>query len=363
MFLSICLITTHPNPADHFSEYVQVYEEKGIPCKVIAEKSVAYKFSQVKSEVVEMDFSLNEDELIDLLSNEIKSQNIVITDIANQRFAKFHKWLKQKHPSIKRAVYYDNPEKYVPGGYSQVADQVIEHAQLVIFANRSLVKKGVEKAVGIPIDLSQKDLVGIGYYPKTEANQVAALRQNKDLRSRFLKQNRIEDQGQKIYVYVGGANEEYYEKAFPHFLKLVLEIRDNPTIWVLQQHPRAKAEGNRDAQLIEKSRLDQFFISNLSTPEALAIADGVFYYQTSMAAQFVFAKIPLIAQVGHEQYDDLLVRAGYPCITRAEEFVHIPSPASVGSLEEELGMDPNWKENLLSISIDQNMIYRNASDR
>jgi len=351
MFLSICFITAHPNPANHFAEYVQVYEEKGIPYKVLAEKNVAYKFSKGRSNVVEMDFSLNEDGLIELLDKEVQSQNIVITDIAGQCFAAFHKWLKEKHPSIKRAVYYDNPEKYVPGGYSEMADKVIEHAQLVIFANQSLVHKGIEKEVGAPIDLSEKDLIGIGYYPKTEANQIAALRNHKDRRSKFFVQNRIEDRGQKIYVYVGGANEEYYERAFPHFIKLVSEIKDDNAIWILQQHPRAKVDGNRDAKLIKKSHLDQFIISEVSTPEALSIADGVFYYQTSMAAQFVFAGIPLIAQIGHEPYDDLLIRAGYPFISNADEFLHIPPPGNTVSLEKELGMDTNWKENLLNISM------------
>jgi hypothetical protein len=371
MLPSICFVTAHPNPANHFVEYVQSYEEKGIDCKVIAGKNVSEKFAQVKSKVVVIDpTSLEDEELMTQIEPEIASQSIVITDIANERWIALQQNLSEKHPSIKRAVYYDNPERYVPGGYSELASKIIDKAQFILFANTSLVHKGIQSQKGVSIGLSQKSMIGIGYYPKSDAQKILQIKNNQKhldkIRSSLFEKNSLSDRNQKIFVYTGGANDEYYNKAFPHFIKLVSELtRSNnsllkDTILILQQHPRAKAEGNLDANLVKNFLSSQelpkgfsFIISDLPTTESLAIADGVFYYQTSMAAQFVFAEIPYVIQIGHDTYTDLLVEAGFPSVTNPEQLTQIlSSKASSGNvqlLERELGIDPEWKENLLKI--------------
>jgi len=142
---NVCFVTEHPNPANHFEKFVQVCEERGISCKVITGKNVSDKFAQIKSKVVVIDpASLQNEELLTQLEQEMTSQSIVFTDIANKRWVALHQKLSEKHPSIKRAVYYDNPEGYVPGGYSKLAAKVIDKAQIILFANKSLVHKGVE---------------------------------------------------------------------------------------------------------------------------------------------------------------------------------------------------------------------------
>jgi len=164
-------------------------------------------------------------------------------------------------------------------------------------------------------------------------------------------------------VYTGGANDVYYNKAFPHFITLLSELaksNNSPlrdTILILQQHSRAKTEGNLDAKLVNEFLSTQelpqgfsFIISDLPTTKSLAIADRVFYYQTSMAAQFIFAGIPVM-QIGHNTYTDSVVRAGFPSVTNSEQLTQVlsskTSSANVQLLEKELGIDPNWKENLL----------------
>ena len=373
MLLTICFVTAHPNPANHFAEFVKAYEERGIECKVISGENVSGAFSQVKSKVVVIDPSnLDNEESLKRLESEIPSQSVVITDIANKQWIALHQRLKDHHPSIKRAVYYDNPEPYVPGGYSELTAKIIDKAQIILFANSSLVQKGIQNEEGAPIDLSQKRTIGIGYYPKAEASKILELRQSKEsvdaIRSSFLTRNGLDENHQKILVYTGGANDVYYDQAFPHFIKLVSELadtNDSPlknTILILQQHPRAKTEGNLDAKLVQeflsKHNLPQgfkFIISDMSPTDSLAIADGVFYYQTSMAAQFAFAEIPSIIQVGHETYPDLLVRAGFPSVTDAQKLTEVlssnASSANIELLENELGIDTEWRENLLKIPV------------
>ena len=234
-----------------------------------------------------------------------------------------------------------------------------------------MCKKGIESDKGIPIDLSQKLTIGIGYYPKSDANKILEIRKNKEevktIISSLLVKNAIADRNQKIFVYTGGANDVYYNKAFPHFIDLVSKLvktSNSPlkdTILILQQHPRAKTEGNVDAKLVEKFLSSHelpegfhFIVSDLPTSKSLAIADRVFYYQTSMAAQFVFAEIPSVIQVGHETYPDLLIRAGFPSVTSAQQLTQVLSSNAQSiktqPLEKELGIDPKWKENLFKIT-------------
>ena len=219
------------------------------------------------------------------------------------------------------------------------------------------------------IDLSGKTLFGIGYYPKEEANKIAKARADRasveHIRRRLFERNGIPNEPKKrVLVYAGGANEDYYTHAFPHFMKLIAELAkqsDSPlqdTVLVLQQHPRAPKEGDKDANEVKRfltsTELPKGFhviISDLKTPEALAIADGVLYYQTSMAAQFIFAGIPTVVQVGHDEYQDVATRSGVPKVATSGELSHALSPEtpapSSRSLEEDLGIDSSWRESFI----------------
>ena len=369
MLADICFITSHPNPSNHFVEYVKAYEERNINCKVIADKSVSSKFSSLKSKVVVIDTT--QKDFLSKIEGELGPQSIAITDIASEKWVELNSMLAEKRPDITRAVYYDNPEKFVPGAYSTLAKKVIDSAQVVLFANASLVDKGIESEKGVFIDLSDKHCVGIGYYPKKDSSNILEIKNNaakvEAIKATLLEKNEVSLEGQKILVYAGGANDVYYNQAFPHFTQLMTELsqRENSplknTTLVLQQHPRAKKEGNIDAKLFQEfvSSHDlpegfNFIVSDIPTSEALAIADGVFYYQTSMAAQFVFAKIPSVIQVGHEPYSDLLVQVGFPSVTGADELAGLLSKdsptANVAELEKELGILPDWKENVCKVA-------------
>ena len=132
--------------------------------------------------------------------------------------------------------------------------------------------------------------------------------------------NRIQEKGQKVCVYFGGNNEEYFSKAFPAFLSFVLQATQQAdlsnTIIVMQQHPGAKIKNQDGRQLAlwlegvgARSAMPQIILSDFSADEAQLIADAALYYQTSMAPQFVLAGIPTI-QIGHEIYEDILVKSG-----------------------------------------------------
>ncbi len=179
MASNVCFITAHPNPANHFAEFVKVFEEQDTSCTILAEQNVQGKFSQVKSNVIPFDASILEnDSFYEQLISKIPVDSILVTDIGSEKWADLHQKLAQDHPNIKRIAYYDNPEQYVPGGYSELAARVIDTAQAVLFANKTHVQQGIEKSPGIALDLSKKELIGVGYYPEKEAQTILAQRQN-----------------------------------------------------------------------------------------------------------------------------------------------------------------------------------------
>jgi hypothetical protein len=360
MLASICFITAHLNPANHFAKYVEVYERAGIPCTVIAAADVSEKFSHLESKVHTIDFS-SEESLLSFVERRLEGVKLIIADIGHERWGELFYDLSKRNPLITRVAYYDNPEEYVSGGYSEVAEKVITQAQVVLFANQALVEKGIQKEKGIPIDLSEKGLLGVGYYPQDEADKILSLKRDterlQEVRKGLFARQETEDTGQRIIAYIGGANEAYYEKAFPSFVELLSQVDPScleNTVFVLQQHPRAKKEGNLDVEVLGRLPSSvRFIVSDISTIEALAISDGAFYYQTSMGAQFVLGGIPLVAQVGHEVYPDMLIRAGFPSITTKSELEEaLTKKAERGNLqllEKELGKDSNWKQNLLEL--------------
>ncbi len=184
------------------------------------------------------------------------------------------------------------------------------------------------------------------------------------MKSSFFERHGIQKSDSKIFTYAGGANEVYYEKAFPRFIEMLAELIEKEpshlenTVILLQQHPRAKREGNLDAKLVDelisKTSLPKgfhFVISDVSTIDSLVMCDGAFYYQTSMAAQFALGGIPTIMQVGHNTYPDLLIKTGFLSATEAETLSKAFNEPEEGStnidtLKEKLGIDSNWKENL-----------------
>lgn len=172
----------------------------------------------------------------------------------------------------------------------------------------------------------------------------------------------------KVLAYFGGNNEEYFKEAFPAFLKILSEAVEQEDlsnyVVVLQQHPVAKVK-NIDGLLAqewiknhsENPWAPQMIISDKSSDDMQVLADGALYYQTSMGPQFVLAGLP-VAQVGHETYEDVLVR-GKLCssVTSSADFVQSITAMEPKAVTEEqkiqifksMGMNENWFEVLKQV--------------
>lgn len=357
---TLCLIACHGASGDHFSVFAENLIKEGYQVQVYASEHALKKF-QDRNISVSMSFKITPGEEIGL-AKQIAQQcanKVIITDVGNPFNALLQKTIKAEAPETLRLAYYDNPEPFVPGGYSKVAAEVMQAADRVLFANANLAKTTLYSEPGK--ELALKDRVGLGYYPTAQADQTLARRaaEKEVKRKELFDQQGLKDTGQKVLVYFGGNNETYFSEAFPAFLKfLTAGIEDlSNIVFVMQQHPAAKTK-NIDRGLLEtwikehgtSQHAPQILISDWNSNDVQVIADGALYYQTSMGPLFALAGIPM-AQVGHDTYEDVMVRSGLcPSATNSSDFVSIITKLNAVEVSENsrreifksLGIQENW---------------------
>ena len=343
----ICYIACHGASADHFQTFVKKVQSDSISYRVFAEKSVRAKFEE-NGVSVDMLFSLDTDP--EEIAKKCMDASIVITDVGNIYSEHVQKALARIAPKVSRFAYYDNPEVYVPGGYSATAAKVMLAAEGVLFANKNLANDTLYQEEGVPVDLSGHTKIGIGYYPLSSVEEVIEAR----------KASHVDG---KCIVYFGGNNEVYFSKAFPSFLRLIeeaIEKRDlSEYVIMLQQHPAAKQKNIDGQQFLalqkayeNTAHAPKLILSAVSSKDAQVLADAALYYQTSMAPQFVLTGIAT-SQIGHDTYSDVLIKnALIASITKKEELLDFLDQCKIQSqdtpvLFKGLGIDPEWPKQLL----------------
>lgn len=320
---TICFIVCHGGPADHFATFAEELVQRGHRVQIYATGPALQKLKERRVEAISFSIGPDAEETQAIeLAKRCRGAAVVITDVGHAFDIPLQEAFASRSPEVLRCAYYDNPEPYVPGGYSKVAARVMLAAERVLFANARLAERPLYAAPAEEVSVPLEKRVGLGYYPMAQANQIAERRvfDQAEIRGQLFSRYGLQEQGQQVLVYMGGNNEEYFSKAFPAFLQLLGEAAQqmdlSQRVVLLQQHPGAKGE-NRDVILLQRwleqqgreKYLPQVVLSEMSSEDAQVIADGIFYYQTSMGPQFVLAGIPTI-QVGHHPYEDLLVKEG-----------------------------------------------------
>jgi hypothetical protein len=362
---SVCLVACHGGPADHFATFATELTKAGHSVQIYASGPALKKLQERQVRAL-IPFSTDDPLAALKIARQCSAATVVITDVGHVFDLSLHEALSRYPSKVRRLAYYDNPEPYVPGGYSEVAAKVMRIAQEVLFANATLATSPVFEAPGQEISLLPTQKIGLGFSPLDQAKKIAdrRARDQAQLRSHFFAQRRLADQGQKIFVYTGGNNEEYFTRAFPALLQFISAASQQQDlshlILLLQQHPGAK-QGNRDGTQLQEwlsrhkrqASLPTVAISDLTSDDAQVLADGILYNQTSMAPLFVLAGIPTF-QVGPEPYPDLLVK-NHLCITvTSGEHLRaaLTSPqarplTSEEAIQRGLGFDPNWAQTLI----------------
>ncbi len=370
----LCFIACHGGSGDHLVALAEGLNKDNEPVKIYATGLALKKFQERGFEVA-FQFSIDNlstaeaDALAVHIAKECSTASIVITDVGSAFDLKVQEALAEYAPKANRFAYYDNPESYVPGGYSAIATQVMMAAQGILFANSNLASSPLFQDPDKEIDLGCRKKIGIGYYPLSQADKIAERRRTDKtaMRQQILLKQGLIDCNQTILVYFGGNNEEYFDKAFPAFLNLLeqaihLTNLSNYVI-MLQQHPAAKSK-NLDAKLLNNWRenlqeyvsVPKIILSDCSSDDAQVIADAALYYQTSMSPQFILAGIPTL-QIGHEPYLDILVKNRIsPSVTTLEQLIeelsNLPNRQRTTQRErilDALGYKTNWYEILPSL--------------
>lgn len=384
MIPTVCFIACHGASADHFATFIEQSKPETVHILAYASVQMAKKFDDRKIPLDDR-FSLEEatvQEEAKRIAIKCSSAAVVITDVGHQFSALMQKALAQYAPNTLRFAYYDNPECYVPGGYSAVAADVMLAANGVLFANANLAEMTLFQVPNVPIDLTTQKKIGIGYYPLQQVDAIIKRRMEEKqvLRQQIFSKHAFKDVGQKLLVYFGGNNEEYFTKAFPAFLSLIAKAMEQSDlsgfVFVHQSHPAAKTKNLDGAQITawqneyaDKKHAPKIIISDFTSDAIQVVADGALYYQTSMGPQFVLAGIPT-AQIGHETYADVLVRSRLiDSITNSEQlistlhaFLHKnqnevvildsavqDAKTTQSRIMQGLGITPNWAETVAQV--------------
>lgn len=388
----VCLIACHGGSADHFTVFAENFIREGYEVQVYASDLVVKKFQDRNIRAIPFTLeglsSVEETDLADQIAKSCRQSSVVLTDVGHPFDEKLQKALKDSAPQVLRLSYYDNPEPEVPGGYSAVAAKVMKASQGVLFANANLEKIPLYQGNGKKINIPVSKRSGIGYYPIAQAEKISNRREEDRpfLRTQFLESQGLSENGQKILVYFGGNNEEYFTKAFPAFLSFLSETVEKEDlsnqVIILQQHPGAKISG-RDQKLLEawmetqkgNAKSPLIVLSQKSTEDMQVLADAALYYQTSMGPIFALSGVPVI-QVAHKTYPDVLVRGKLcPSVTNACDFAKAIRSLQSQELSEEmrskifqsLGLHKNWFSILKKVLLEdktelQNLRLKNVQN-
>ncbi|HSW86351.1 MAG TPA: hypothetical protein VLG49_02505 [Rhabdochlamydiaceae bacterium] len=356
----IYFIACHGGPGAHFSEFAKELNQNGHKIEILATGPAYDKLKSFGAQDFNPDhLDIDNPSVQQLLAAKVAKSidpaaKAIITDLGHSIMAEVQSQIAEEWPNVRQIAYYDNPEPFVPGDYSRAAKKVIAASNkiFVAFSNHNLVNEPIYSAPNAAIELPQNRRIGIGYYPIEAAQKLKKAREaeKEAARKQFFKTYNLIDMGQKILVYFGGNNDVYFEKAFPAFLQLIQEKQMDPSKYLvlLQQHPGAKGK-NIDGNL---ARGQSLILSRVSSEEALTFADAALYYQTSMGPQFVLAGIPSI-QIGHETYDDILVRNGLaPSVTNHDSFTQAISglltntEKNPNQILSDLGICKDWTDRL-----------------
>lgn len=362
---TVCFVVCHAGPADHFATFEKELVQEGYEVRVYASGPAAQKLA-ARGVSVFKTFSadnLSEKEetlLAEEIANEVASKaSIVFTDVGHHFNIALQNSLKDKN--LETIAYCDNsefPSPFLPEQYLNTATKVMEAAKRILFANAN-----AEKDPNISVPFEKR--IGLGYYPTEAADVIGEKRRlsGDRLRLEFLTKLKLEEKTKKILVFFGGNNEEYFNEAFPAFLRFLSQGAQKSDLSeflvVLQQHPGAKSK-NRDGLLLQNlisseesnPKAPKIIISDKSTDEMLVIADGALYHQTSMGPLLALAGIPMI-QVGNKPYEDLIIKAGFcPSVTDSSKLTEAMFTARPTALSPDqrarifagLGIRQDWKE-------------------
>ncbi len=338
-------VSMHSLPAEHFMVFESVLKKNSISTQMIM-GGVAKRALGSRKPDFDMDILTGME--IKEFSNEVakicECVNIIFVGMGHQFAGHFLEAITRLYGDTKRVIlYYENPEIFVPGGYSELAQAAVSigKPREIAFANKNLAKEEISVCEG----LEGVKKLGLGYYPMHDIEILKKLRTE-----------RVVDE-KRSWIYLAGAeiNIDYINKALPSFIKMLSEIsfEENPTTLVFRKHPRSSGSDWKRVEALERPGLTILLDEDPILLNTLSAANYAFYYQTSLSPLLVLGGVNPI-QVGHEVYHETLVDKGViPVALNAVELQAILDSPKKEVAEEivydAIGYDPLWENRLLAI--------------
>ncbi len=329
--VEICLICAHPAPAAHFADFYHELK-KDFNWKFLARDKGLEVLQGRQVEALEaleaLDIGkLSDDEVIEIC----RLAKCILVDVGHPYSEQILRAFKEKAPHIVRLAYYDNPEPYVGGGYSEMVEKALPLAQRVLYANKHLAKS--PNAIGIGYSSLPAEIAKIEGLPRAHEK--------------------------RTITYFGGANADYYERAFPRFLEILGEAALSDMRVVIQRHPRA----DKDKELFDAWKkmhpnLDVTISDLKDSNQMLAKSDVALYHQTSANVKFA-CFVPTI-QVADKIYPDCLVESGLALSAlNLEQFLKAVDQNNYRPEREKImglvGYDQNWPAALKKVLLFENL--------
>jgi len=351
----VFFVALNPRSASHFNALgralSQTHDVSFIAAGKAVEKFACDQIRFASDQIKVVDFNPKE---LDLNDRTVQAQfaievakicsvaTTVILDVGHHFFLSLQDAIAQSKKKRNKSTpcvlsYYDSLERWVPGGYSQIASAVMKCSQGVLFANFHLASENVNEAENVVLDLKMPG-VGMGYYPLEAAKTLSEERLKREmLRKIFFTNFEYKDNQEKVLVYLGENNAEYFEKSLPKFIDFIqkasMEGHMENTLIIFQPHPDAKEKElnllrergfNEIARWFGPSLKKSETLITLKNPQSktplcvnwcfnsnmiLPFADVVCGRQSHMIYQIALAKIRYM-QVSHAIYPDVLIKSG-----------------------------------------------------
>ncbi len=336
----VTFIALHPNPGQHFASLAQTLRDRGLKVDVYASEKALEVLNRYGVEAINFHPTAplihtlepeQQQKLANTIVTKCASSKHIVTDIGEGFFTLLHQALEKEYQG-RRWAYYDNPQSYVNSIYSKLAGDIAKTGARFLFANAALEESGVRDEHQLPIPATG---IGIGFFPMED---VASLQQAKWEREAILNKLPEDWRKRRLFIYVGAANEEYYQSTFPHIMALLAQTQEAlaDCLILLQQHPRAQQEGDRDGQLVDANTHLPIKRSPLSTFEGAAISEVMLYSDTTFAMRAELAGIS-ISKIDQSTSPEGLIQA-------LKKNATTPRTA-----EELVGYRPDWHQRLIDI--------------
>ena len=213
---NVCFISSSPLATEHFARYAKVLTESKLRvCLLFASQQQKRVEQLVSSQWLTLHALGNSSE--ELLSICSSARRLVVdVQTAEQIIPK----LDRSAEAPVRTLYVAEESSWVSQAYNDCIKRMLPLVQELLYASVRLPAQGVQTGSQEKAYHPELRVRGVGYYCNSDAKALSRLRQEtKDWRSRFFREAKLEDLGQKVVCYLGRDEDTHHDGDFGRFVE------------------------------------------------------------------------------------------------------------------------------------------------